>query len=52
MQRNPHEQQWVEAVIASHPQVATAEHLAQGFRQVFQGRDSDALKAWLTSSAA
>ena len=52
MQRSPHEQRWVEAVIASHPQVAMAEYLAQRFRQVFQDRDSDALKAWLTSSAA
>ena len=51
-QRSPHEQRWVEAVIASHPQVAMSEHLAQQFRRVFQDRDSDALKAWLISSVA
>ncbi len=28
MQRTADEQRWVEAVIASHPQVATAEHLS------------------------
>jgi len=52
MQRSPHEQRWVEAVIASHPQAATAEHLAQQFRGVFQDRDSNALKSWLTRSTA
>lgn len=52
MQRSPLEQRWVEAVIAGHPQVATAEHLAQQFRRVFQNRDSDALKAWLISTVA
>ena len=52
MQRTPDEQRWVEAVIASHPQVATAEHLAQQFRQVFEDRDSDALKAWLARGVA
>jgi len=52
MQRSPHEQRWVEAVTASHPQVATAERLAQQFRQVLQDRDSDALKSWLISSVA
>jgi transposase len=52
MQRSPHEQLWAEAVIASHPQVATAERLAQQFRGVFQDRDSDALKAWPISSVA
>jgi transposase len=52
MQRSPLEQRWVEAVLASHPQVATAEHLAQQFRRVFQNRDSDALKAWLISTVA
>ncbi len=51
-QRTPDEQRWVEAVITSHPQVATAEHLAQQFRQVFEDRDSDALKAWLARSVA
>ena len=52
MQRSPLEQRWVEAVLASHPQVATAEHLAQQFRRVFQNRDSDALKAWLITTLA
>lgn len=52
MQRSPHEQRWVEAVIASHPQVATVEHLAQQFRGVFQDRDSEALESWLIRSVA
>src|SRR5277367_4189831 len=52
MQRSPLEQRWVEAVLASHPQVATAEHLAQQFRRVFQNRDSDALRAWLITTVA
>jgi Transposase len=50
--RSPHEQRWAEAVIASHPQVATVEQLAQQFRQVFQDRDSDALKSWMKRSVA
>lgn len=52
MQRSPDEQRWVEAAITGHPQIATAEHLAQRFRQVFKDRNSDALNAWLTSSLA
>jgi hypothetical protein len=52
MQRSPDEQRWAEAVTTSHPQVATAEHLAQRFRQVFKDRDSDALKSWLIKSVA
>jgi transposase len=51
MQRSPDEQRWVEAVTTSHPQVATAEHLAQQFRQVFKDQDSDALKSWMVTSA-
>jgi hypothetical protein len=47
MQRSPDEQRPVEAVTTSHPQVATAEHLAQQFRQVFKDQDSDALKSWM-----
>jgi transposase len=31
---------------------STSEHLAQQFRQVFQERDSDALKSWMKRSAA
>ena len=34
----------------SNPQIATAEHLAQQFRQVFQDRDTDAMKSWLVKS--
>ena len=52
MQRSPDEQRWVEAVTTSHPQLATAEHLAQQFRQVFKDRDSTALKSWLAKSVA
>jgi transposase len=52
MKRSPYEQRWAEAVIASHPQVAAVEQLAQQFRQVFQDRDSDALKSWMKRSAA
>jgi len=51
MQRSPDEQRWVEAITTSHPQVATAEHLAQQFRQVFKDQDSDALKSWMVTSA-
>jgi transposase len=49
-QRSPDEQRWVEAVTTSHPQAATAEHLAQQFRQVFKDRNVDALKSWLAKS--
>jgi len=52
MQRSPDEQRWVEAVTASHAQVAMAEHLAQQFRKVFKERNSDALKSWLATSLA
>lgn len=52
IQRSPDEQRWVEAVTTSNPQIATAEHLAQQFRQVFEHRDSDALKDWLVRSVA
>jgi transposase len=52
MQRSPDEQRWVEAVINGHPQVATAEYLAQQFRQVFKDRDSVALRSWLAGSVA
>lgn len=52
MQRSPDEQRWVEAVTATHAQLATAEHLAQQFRTVFKERNSDALKSWLTRSLA
>ena len=52
VQRKPDEQRWVEAMISGHPQVATAEHLAQEFRQVFKDRDSDALKSWLARAVA
>jgi transposase len=52
MQRSPDEQRWVNAVSAGHPQVATAEHLAQQFRQVFKDRDSNALNSWLARSLA
>lgn len=47
VQRSSDEQRWVEALVTAHPQIATAEHLAQEFRQVFENRDSDAMKVWL-----
>jgi transposase len=50
VQRSPDEQRWVEAVTASNPQIATAEHLAQQFRLVFKERDPDALTSWLARS--
>ena len=50
MRRSPNEQRWVEAVTTSNPQVATAEHLAQQFRQVFKDRDAAALTSWLATS--
>src|ERR1700751_996945 len=50
MQRSPDEQRWVEVVTSSSPQIATTEHLAQQFRQVFKDRDPDALASWLAKS--
>jgi transposase len=34
-----------------YAQIATAEHLAQQFRQVFKDRDPEAFKSWLVRSA-
>ena len=31
-ERKPAEQRWVQAITTGHPEIATAEHLAQGFR--------------------
>jgi hypothetical protein len=50
--RHPSEQCWVEAVPTRHPHVATAEELAQQFRQIFKDQDSDALKSWMVQSLA
>jgi transposase len=49
-QRNSEEQRWVQAVTTAHPQLATAEHLAQQFRQLFKDRNSNALNTWLKTS--
>ena len=51
-QRKREEQQWVQAVTDGHPEVAAAEHLAQGFQQLFKDHDGEGLDAWLQSSQA
>ncbi|HWQ54907.1 MAG TPA: ISL3 family transposase [Bryobacteraceae bacterium] len=52
VQRKPEEQQWVQAVTDGHPEVATAEQLAQGFRQLFKDHAAEGLDAWLQRSQA
>lgn len=50
IQRTPDEHRWAKAIATSHPQLALTEVLAQQFRQLFKGRDFNALNAWLVSS--
>lgn len=50
VQRNPEEEQWVQAVTDGHPEVAMAERLAQGFRNLVRDRNADGLEAWLNTS--
>lgn len=49
--RSRDEQNWVDAVVGSHPHIACAEELAQGFRQVFKDRNPEHLRAWLLRAA-
>lgn len=44
------EQEWVQAVTKSHPHIATAEALAQAFREMMQNRKADDLDRWLESA--
>ena len=50
--RKPAEQQWVQAITKGCPEIATAERLAQGFRDLVQNRKASDLDTWLESAAA
>jgi transposase len=50
IERQPPEQQWVEAITKDQPQIATAENLAQGFRDIVKNRKAGDLEAWLKSA--
>jgi transposase len=49
-ERQEKEQQWVQAVTNDHPEVATAENLAQRFRDIVKNRKAGDLDAWLESA--
>src|ERR1019366_6747415 len=51
-QRKPAEQQWVEAITKGRPEIATAERLARGFRDLVQNHKASELDTWLESAAA
>jgi transposase len=48
--RNEKEQQWVQAVTKDHPAIATAENLAQRFRDMVKNRKAGDLDVWLESA--
>jgi transposase len=50
--RSQDEQNWVQAAVRSHPNIACAEQLAQQFRQVFKHRNTEALRQWLSTAAS
>lgn len=50
IERQPPEQQWVEAITKDQPQIATAENLAQEFRDIVKNRKAGDLEAWLKSA--
>jgi hypothetical protein len=50
--RKPAEQQWVQSITKGCPEIATAERLAQGFRDLVQNRKASELDTWLESAAA
>jgi transposase len=50
--RKPAEQQWVQPITKGCPEIATAERLAQGFRDLVQNRKASELDTWLESAAA
>lgn len=48
--RTEKEQQWVQAVTNDHPEIATAENLAQRFRDMVKNRKGGDLDVWLESA--
>jgi len=50
--RQPVEQQWVQAISKDHPEIVTAESLAQAFREMVKDRKAGDLDAWLQSAEA
>jgi len=50
--RQPAEQQWVQTITKDHPEIATAENLAQLFRDMVKNRKAGDLDAWLESAEA
>ena len=52
VERQAAEQQWVQAIMKDQPEIATAENLAQGFRDIVKNRKAGDLDAWLKSAEA
>jgi transposase len=50
--RKPAEQQWVQSITKGCPEIAAAERLAQGFRDLVQNHKASDLDTWLESAAA
>jgi transposase len=50
--RKEAEQEWVQAVTKNHPDIATAEALAQAFREMVKNRKAGDLDGWLESAEA
>jgi hypothetical protein len=48
--RKPAEQQWVQSITKGCPEIATAERLAQGFRDLVQNHKASELDTWLESA--
>jgi len=51
-QRQPMEQQWVQAISKDHPEIVRAETLAQTFREMVKHRKAGDLANWLESAEA
>ena len=51
-EREALEQQWVQIIAKTQPEIATAENLAQEFRVIVKNRKSADLDAWLESAEA
>jgi transposase len=51
-QRQPVEQQWVQVISKDHPEIVTAETLAQGFREMVKNRKAGELDTWLETAEA
>jgi transposase len=49
-QRQPSEQQWVQTISKDHPEIVTAETLAQAFREMVKNRKAGDLDTWLKSA--